>query len=286
MRRLLSLVALVAIPLAAAGQTRPLTTPEAETTKAGEALVQFGVEFLQDVRFPVSGLRGDLTRAGVVDLRFGIGQAAEIQIQGAIRQFLSVSEQGTGVVMPVLSRGGTSTSDTGDFTLSAKFRLLEETEGRPAVAVRFGYEMPNTNQGRGIGTNTSNIFFTLIAQKHLRKLNLFGNVGLGILQAPAGLFAQNDVVLYGLGATYSVHPRVSVAGEVAGRWSTRKTPVTSPLVGTGSRSQARLGVQIFAGGLAWDFAALAGMTRDDPGTGFVFGVSRTIKLWSSVGAPR
>lgn len=277
-RRLLPLFLLLALPLAASAQQRPLLTEEAETVRPGVALLQLSFEFLQDARFPLSGLEGDLTRVGVVDVRFGVSRAAEIQIQGTIRNFLAVSEQRTAFVTPVLSRSGSSTSDFGDFTLAAKFRLVDETETRPAFGVRFGFEMPNSNETRGIGLNTTNVFFTVLAQKHFGKLNLFGNLGFAILQAPAGLFTQNDVILYGAGALYPVHERVNILGEVSGRYSTRNTPVTSALVSTGSRSQARLGLQVFAGGLRWDFAGLAGLTKDDPDSGFTFGVSKTVQL--------
>jgi hypothetical protein len=266
------------VPLAASAQQRPLLTEEAATVRPGAALLQLGFEFLQDARFPLAGLEGDLTRVGVVDVRFGVSRAAEIQIQGTIRNFLSVSDQQPAFVTPVLSRGGSSTSDFGDFTLAAKFRLFDETESRPAFGVRFGFEMPNSNEARGIGLNTTNVFFALLAQKHLGKLNLFGNVGLGILQAPAGLFTQNDVILYGVGARYPVHERVNLLGEVSGRFSTRNTPATGALVATGSRSQARLGVQVLAGGLWWDFAGLAGLTKDDADSGFTFGVSKSVQL--------
>jgi hypothetical protein len=223
-------------------------------------------------------LEGDLTRVGVLDVRFGVSRAAEIQIQGTIRNFLSVSEQRTAFVTPVLSRSGTSTSDFGDFTLAAKFRLVDETANRPAFGVRFGFEMPNSNETRGIGLNTTNVFFTALAQKHFGKLNLFGNLGFAILQVPAGLFTQNDVILYGVGAFYPIHDRVNLLGEISGRYSTRDTPVTSALVATGSRSQARLGLQVFAGGLRWDIAGLAGLTKDDADSGFTFGVSKSVQL--------
>ncbi|MFQ5662806.1 MAG: hypothetical protein ACE5HL_03130 [Terriglobia bacterium] len=294
MRMLLPILLLLSLPLAAPAQQRPLTTEEAETVPAGETLVQFGFEYLQDVRFPLSGLEGDLSRVGVLDVRMGISRAAEIEIQGTIRNFLSVSEQGAAFVALApgqrpalsLSRGATSTSDFGDFTLAAKFRLRAETERHPAIGLRFGFEMPNSDEARGIGLNTTNIFATLLAQKHFGKLNLFGNLGLGIFEAPAGSFSQNDLILYGLGAVYPVHARVNLVGEVAGRQSTRSTPVSSALVGTGSRSQARLGVQVFAGGFRWDFAGIAGLTKNDANTGFAFGVSKSLRLWSASGTTR
>lgn len=282
MRKLLPALLLFCLPLASSAQQRPLTTQEVETARPGDLLLQIGFEFFQRANFPLSGLEGDLSRVGVLDLHFGVSQAAEIQIQGTIRNFLSVSEQHAAFVTPTLNRGGTSTSDFGDFTLAAKFRFLPETERRPALGLRFGFEMPNSSQGRGIGLNTTNIFAALLAQKHFGKLNVFGNLGLAILQAPAGLFSQNDVILYGVGAVYPVTERVNVVGEVAGRQSTRRVPVTSPLVGTESRSEARLGVQVFAGGFRWDFAGLAGLTRHDPNTGFSFGIAKTVRLWPSL----
>ncbi|MBI2956298.1 MAG: transporter [Acidobacteria bacterium] len=285
MRRLLIPLLLLSLPLAAAAQQRPLTTEEAETVRPGELFLQFGVEFLQDARFPLSGLEGDLTRAGIVDLRYGVSRAAEIQIQGVIRNFLSVQEQRPAVVTPNLSRGDTSTSDFGDFTIAAKFRLLPETDRRPAIAIRFATELPNSDEARGIGANTTNFFFTLLAQKHIGRLNLFGNVGLGILQAPAGLFSQNDVILYGAAATYPLHEKLTLVGEVAGHKSTRRTSPASALVGTGSRSQARLGVQFFAVGMRWHFAGIAGLTKNDPDSGFTFGVSKSIRLWPDYDPP-
>lgn len=279
MRKLVPVVLLLGVPFAALAQERPLTTQTLDIVRPGEMLIQFGVEFLQEGHFPLSGLEGDLTRVGVVDVHLGVSRAAEIQIQGTIRNFLSVSDQHPAFISPILSRGGTSTSDVGDFTVAAKFRVLPETDRRPALGVRFGFEMPNSNEARGIGLNTTNIFFTVLAQKHFGKLNLFGNLGVGLLEAPAGLFTQNDVILYGLGAVYPVHQRINLVGEVAGRQSTRSTPLTSALVGTGSRSQARFGVQIFAAGFRWDLAGMAGLTKNDPDTGFTFGVSKNIRLW-------
>ncbi len=284
MRRLLIALLLLGLPLAASAQQRPVTTEEVETTRSGDAFLQFGFDFLQDVRFPLSGLRGDLTRVGVSDVRIGIGRAAEIQIQWTIQQFLSVSEATPAVIVPRLKDNGTSASDVGDVTVAAKFRLLDETDRRPAIGIRFGFETPSTNEVRGIGLNTTNIFFTILAQKHFGKLNLFGNLGIGILQAPVATFTQNDVLLYGLAAIYPVHKRLNLVGEVAGRWSTRN--ITASLIGTESRSQARVGFQLFAGGLRWDAAGIFGLTRHDADTGFTIGVSRALTLWHDYDKPR
>ena len=273
---LLSFLYLLSLP--AHAQNRPLRTADAEIVPPGTMRAQVGFDFLQDVDFPLSGLSGDLTSVAVINIRSGVGKIIEIQMYGAAQQFLDIKKQGASFV-PLNLTGTRSTRDTGDFTFAAKVRILAEAARRPALAIRFGYQMPNSNQSRGIGTNTTNIFTELIVQKHFGRLNVFGNVGLIILTAPNALYTQNDILSYGAAFTYPLHQRVNLVGEVAGRHSTRTINVD--LVGTESRSQARLGLQIFAGGFWWDFAGIAGLTSRDPRSGFTFGISRDIRLFDS-----
>jgi len=272
----LSFLYLLSLP--AAAQNRPLRTADAEIVPPGTMRAQVGFDFLQDVDFPLSGLSGDLTSVAVINIRSGVGKIIEIQMYGAAQQFLDIKKQGASFV-PLNLTGTRSTRDTGDFTFATKIRVLAEAARRPALAFRFGYQMPNSNQSRGIGANTTNIFTEVIAQKHFGRLNVFGNVGLIILTAPNALYTQNDVLSYGAAFTYPLHQRVNLVGEVAGRHSTRKIDVN--LIGTESRSQARLGVQIFAGGFWWDFAGIAGLTSRDPRSGFTFGISKDIRLFES-----
>lgn len=259
-------------------QQQPLITQPVEVVLPGTLQVSFGVEFLQNAEFPHSGLGGDLTRAGVVNLHWGISNAVELQLQGVVQNFLTVESVQPALITPVLDPGGTSTSDVGDFTLAVKVHLLREKKKRPAFGIRFGFEMPNTDEGRGLGLDTTNVFFSFLTQKHIRKLNLFSNLGVGILEAPGASFTQNDVVLYGIGGTYPVGSKVNLVAEVNGRWSTRDIPLISELIGTGSRSQARLGFQVFAGGLRFDVAGIAGLTDRDADSGIVFGVTRIFRL--------
>jgi hypothetical protein len=264
------------LAMPAAAQPRPLRTADAETIPPGTVQVQVGFDFLQDVTFPLSGLSGDLTSVGVLGIRMGVGKMVEVQMEGAVRHFLDVKRQGASFVTPQFT-GDRSTHDTGDFALLTKIRLLPETDRRPSLALRFGFQMPNSNQVRGIGLNTSDIFVGLILEKHFGKLNLFGNFGVAILQSPTANFTQNDVLTYGAAFLYPVHRRVNLAGEVAGRHSTRR--ITPDLLGTESRSQARFGFQVFAGGFQWDLAGIAGLTKHDATGGFTFGVSRDIRLF-------
>ncbi len=272
---LLAAVFFVCVPLSA--QDRPLRTADAEILPPGTMRVQAGFDFLQDAAFPLSGLSGDLTSVGVLNLRLGIGKLVEVQLEGAAQNFLDVKKQGASFVPVLKLTGPRSTHDTGDFSLITKVRIFGETDRRPALALRFGYQMPSSNQARGIGTNSTDVFFTLILQKHLHNFNLFGNLGLAILQAPNAKFSQNDLLLFGAAVVYPLHPRVNLVGEVAGRHSTRK--IDESLLGTESNSQARFGAQILAGGFQWDVAGIAGLTKNDPRSGFTFGLRKDIHLF-------
>jgi len=270
--------ALVSVPTAA--QNRPLRTPDAELVPPGTVRIQAGFDFLQEAVFPLAGLTGDLTSLGAISIRTGLGHLVELQLEGVVQHFLSVKSQVVAIVTPAFT-GRNSTRDAGDFSAFTKVRLFGETERRPGLAFRFGLQMPNSNQRRGIGTNTTNVFAELILQKHFGRFNLFGSIGLGILQAPAAQFSQNDVLLYGLGFDYPLHWTdrfgVRLVGEVAGRHSTRS--LSPQLVGTESRSQARLGFQVLAGGFIWDVAGIAGLQRHDPDTGVTFGIRKDIRLF-------
>lgn len=272
----LAMLLLSVSPSPVPAQQRPLRTPDAEILPPGTSRTQVGFDFLQDVTFPLSGLQGDLTSAGVLTSRIAVGRLVEIQTEQAIYNFLSVKQQAGGQVVPALT-GPNSTRDFGDLSVFTKIRLLSEKEGRPGVAVRFGFQIPSSNQARGIGLNTSNLFAEVIFQKRIARANLFGSVGIAILESPTAAFTQNDVLTYGGAIIYKLTERVNFAGEIAGRFSSRS--ISPALVGTESRSQARFGFQILAGGLQWDVAGVAGLTRRDAKTGVTFGISKDLRLF-------
>ena len=263
--------------LPAFAQDRPLVTPDAEVVPTGTLRAEAGFDFLQDVNFPASGLSGDLTSLGNIEMRMGVGRIVEVDLEGVVQNFLDVKKQVPSMIMLHLT-GADSTHDVGDFALYTKILLVSEQKHRPAFAFRFGFQMPNSDQARGIGLNTTNVFASFIVQKHFGKLNTWGEAGIGILQSPLANFSQNDVLIYGGAFTYPLFERVSLAGEVNGRYNDRK--IDTGLLGTESRSQARFGVQVFVGGFQWDVAGIAGLTRRDASTGFTLGVSRDIKLFS------
>lgn len=273
------LAGVLALPLlaaAASAQDRPLQTADAEIVAPGDVRLQAGLDFLHGQTFPLSGLKGDLTNAGVLNIRVGVARIVEIQVQGIAQQFLSINSQTPSAIGLTLT-GTNSTHDVGDFSLWTKIRLMGQEGRRPSLGFRFGYEMPNSNEARGIGTNTTNIFADFIGDRRFGRLKAFGNLGLEILQSPNALFSQNDELHYGAALSYEARPKLHLVAEVNGRYSSRK--ISPALLGTESHGQGRFGVQIEAGGFTWDIAGIAGVNKADARGGFTFGVSKDLHLF-------
>lgn len=256
-----------------AGQARPLITEDVELIRPGTIRAQAGIAFLQDQNFSLSGLNGDLTRIGEFGVHIGISPNVELQIDGTAQDFLAINDQFRPALIPTnINAMADDTHDIGDVTISAKIKLMNEGKHRPAFGVRIGFQLPNTNQAEGIGTNSINLFSTILASKTIGRFHLMGNLGLGILQSPTELFSQNDVILYGAAFRFRVTPRFRIVGEVNGRYSTRVPPP-----GTEDLSEGRIGVQVDAAGLHWDAAGTFGFTQWSPNTGVIFGVTYDIK---------
>ncbi len=269
------MIATVVLFVSANAQQRPLLTDDVDITPPGSIEIGAGIDFLQNAKFPLAGIRGDQTRVGDIRIRTGFAPNVEIQTEGALQTFVAINSRGTSAIP--LNVTGNSTNDFDDFTMSVKLKLRAETKTLPALGFKFGFQMPNTDQARGIGTNQINVFGKILLQKkfgafvnQVPRVNVFANLGIQIMTAPLASFSQNDVFLYGLAGIFRVNDRINVVGEVNGRQNTRKNG--APL-GTESIGQARFGTQIKASGLRFDTAAVFGLTPFSPRTGIVFGVT-------------
>lgn len=256
-------------------QQRPLLTDDIDITPEGAVEISVGVDFLQNSKFPLSGLKGDQTRVGDIRAKVGFAKNVEFQVEGVLQEFLAIN---SAVPAPIrLSLDGNSTNDSGDFIISTKIKLRNETRNLPAFGFKVGFQMPNSDQSRGIGTNQINVFGKVLVQKKFGKsagksprANIYGNLGIGIMTAPLERFTQNDVLLYGVAGIFRVTDRINVVSEVNGRANTRSGD--APL-GTESISQFRIGTQIRASNLRFDTAAIIGLTKFSPRSGITFGVT-------------
>jgi hypothetical protein len=272
-RSLSVFVFVLGLCVVARAQQRPLVTEDVDIITPGSLRIQAGVDFMQRARYPVSGLEGDLTRAGVIGVTIGLAPNVEVQIEGVAQNFLSINSRTRSSIPLNVAATANSTNDVGDFTLWTKIKLRNETARMPSIGFRFGVELPNSNQASGIGLNQTNAYGQILVGKkfgHDARVNTFGNLGIGILGVPNESFAQNDVLTYGLAGIVRLDKTFSLVGEVNGRANTR--PGTGPL-GTESQGEARLGMQVRASGLRFDFAGIKGLTRFSPRSGVTVGVT-------------
>ena len=259
--------------LVANAQQRPLITEDVDIIPPGSLRISAGVDFVQKARFPVSGLTGDLTRAGVISVSIGLAPNVEVQIEGVAQNVLSINTRGASAIPLSLTANANSTNDIGDFMLWTKIKLRNETAHMPSVGFRFGVQLPNSNQARGISLNQTNAYGQVLFGKKFgqdARVNTFGNLGIGILTAPTAFFTQNDVLTYGFAGIVRLNKQFSLAGEVNGRTNTR--PGSGPL-GTESQGEARVGMQLRASGLRFDFAGIKGLTNFSPHSGITVGVT-------------
>ncbi len=245
-------------------QQRPRVTEDPRLIPNGAVVTELGFAYFNRARFPLSGLEGDQFAALVNGLNVGLGSRAEFQINGVIHNFLRVKENGTGW-----------RNDWGDASISTKVKLVDETPVLPVVSFRPTVVIPNSNDARGIGTNSMQFFASLLAGKNAGRGFVFGNVGLGILTDTVRARAQQDVLTYGLAGVLPINSRVSLLSE----WNGRKNPADRPTPGGESRAEARFGFQIRAAGLRWDVGGTAGLTRLDARGGVVFGLTKEFQLW-------
>jgi hypothetical protein len=147
-------------------------------------------------------------------------------------------------------------------TVATLIRLRAERGGWPGCGIRFAAELPTSNELLGIGDNTTDVFASLLLGRTVERVSLYTDVGIGILTDRTRAFAQNDVLTYGVLADWRAHDRLSVVGDVAGRWSTR-----GGVPGTGSRSEMRLGLELRRSAIHWTALAVHALTRDAKGMG-------------------
>lgn len=258
-------------------QQRPLVTEDPETVGAGRVLVEAGFDYMRDVEFPASGLRGHLTRFPLIGISLGIGAIGEVQIDGGLYNHLAITERRDAPLSSMFTKTGNTTSDVEDMVVGTKVRLVSEGAARPSIALRSATKLPMASNEGGLGLDTLDFYSSLLVAKTVQSVRLVGNIGLGILGDPTRGDRQNDVVTYGVSFARAVSQRGEVVGEINGRKDTR---LGDPPPGTGSQSMLRFGGRYTSGAFRTDAALLFGMTAHDPSFGvtagftYVFGVSQ------------
>lgn len=214
--------------------------------KRGDVFLGLGLRHETNARFPLSGLAGDLTSYADLRVAIGIGDRALFEVRGPIQQVLSIDSAGSSSVplRPDVADG--TTSDAGDFELAFSFLPIGSQRGFSFGGHLF-VKLPNTNETRGIGPNTTDVTIATLWSWGARRWRATGWLGVGILEAPNQAFEQNDVVSYAIEWLWNPRGRTRIALGAKGRASTRGTvPLgTEDLGEVRARAEWGLGSTVF-----------------------------------------
>jgi len=264
------------IAQSARAQSRPLVTEDPETVPSGHMLVETGVDYQHQVFYPASGLTGNLWRIGTLGLSFGVSPIAEIQFDGGVHNHLSITKFEPAPLSSMLTVTGNTTGDFEDITIGTKVRFMKETEGRPAMAVRFWTRLPNASNESGRRLDTTDFNFNVNIGKTVRSTRVVGNIGFGILGDAVRGDSQNDVLNYGISLARAMRQDVEIVFEINGRASTR---AGVPPPGTETRSAIRVGGRFTHGPVRIDAGLILGITTFDPTWGFSTGLTWVFKAF-------
>ena len=269
MMRSMALILACLTASTALAQQRPLVTEDPETIGAGRILIEGGLDWADDMRYPASGLQGNLLRLPTLGLSFGISSIAELQIDGGLYDRLSITSRNPNAPLaPLITSTGDTTSDISDAIVATKIRIVPEGERRPAFGLRFATKLPNASNESGLGLDTMDFYASVLGAKTVQSIRVVANVGGGILSDPVQGNHQNDVFTYGVSFARAMTQKAELVGELNGRVSTRSGEA---FPGTETRGLLRLGGRFTQGSLRLDAGVFFGLTTVDPTLGFTGG---------------
>jgi hypothetical protein len=253
---------------AASAQQRPLVTEDPETVGGGRLLIEGGVDLQRDVFYPVSGLQGNRLAVPTMSVSIGLSSIAEIQVDGAFYQKLTVTDRRDAPLADIVDFEGDETTDVDDFIVATKLRLFSEGARRPAIGVRIATKLPNASNESGLGTDMTDFYASMLFGKTMQSVRMVVNGGVAVLgDTTSGVPEQNDLLTYGLSIARAMTTGAELVGEINGRLN----PVSNPDPGSENRAVMRLGARYTRGAVRVDAAVLIGMTSRDPSIGLTTG---------------
>jgi hypothetical protein len=250
-------------------QQRPLVTEDPVTIGDGRVLVEAGFDYEHQLQIPVYGLTGNLVHLSAIGVNLGLGSRAEIQIDAGYR-WLRVTDRIDAPLSGILDIPGDTTHSEDDVVIATKVRFVTERDRRPAFGFRIATKLPNAPNQTGLGTDETDVSFSLLVGKSFGSTRIIGNLGMAITGDPTQIAVQHDPLLYGISISHAMSPRVSVLGEVEGRYLSY---TTMPSPGAEDRSAARAGFRYVWHAMRLDAAVVAGLAELGPTVGVTTGVT-------------
>ncbi len=260
----------------AQAQHRPLLTEDPQPIRPGQMLVETGFSYEHRVKFPLSGLEGDLLGIPYLGFSIGLSSIAEFQVDSGFN-ILFVDAATEAPLAENLDFTGDTTTDINDPVIATKILLQHETKRAPAIGFRVATRLPSTSNESGLGNDTFDWFLTLLAGKDLGRTRIVGNLGAAVLAIPTDPARQNDVFTYAFSVTHRTSRTIDLVAEAGGRVDLKgEAPA-----GTEDRGQIRIGARYRSDPIRFDAGTIIGTGDDDPEFGFTFGVTYTFGAFNS-----
>jgi hypothetical protein len=248
----------------ASAQQRPLITEDPMTVGNGRLLFEAGFDYEHDVKYPLSGLSGDLF--GVPNVGISIG---------GLYQRLGIDEQVRAPLTPFLDISGTTTSSIRDLLVGTKVQLLGEQAGRPALGARFATRLPLASIESGLGRETTDFTAAFLIGKTVQSVRVVGNVGFLLLEDPIAPSQQDQLMTYGFSLARAVAEGFEVVGELNGRVNFAEDDA----LGAETRGFGRVGARFTRGAVRVDGAFLLGLSPRDPDWGITAGLTWVVNAF-------
>jgi hypothetical protein len=258
-----ALVAARAVP--ALAQTRPLLTEPAVTAPAGTLVLETGFDVIADEPSYVTGALRTGWAGPLLRLVYSPAASVELDLEWVVR----VGEWGEE------GRRGAQSSDFGDVTLRAKWRVVDGGGRGATIGARFGVVLPETSyedkqfRPLGLGPNSLRAFVEALYTRPLGRLRAHANAGLLVFDEVYRPHDQRDFLSYALAVEWPATRSLTLLAEVAGRYGDGKP-------GSDVRSEARAGVRFGSGRLRWDAAVRRGLAAADGTWGVTAGLAWTV----------
>ena len=182
----------------------PLASLDAHLIPKGQWEFRLGAKYTQDRWFPFERKNTHREELHLPQASLNIGLASNIEIHFDYPYIYLDSDHTD------------SDWDSGDLTLGVKINLFKDKNNFPAVSLDLSTKLPNGDYENRFSTNETDFFALALMAKRWEDLNLFLNMGLGIIGNPQVNASQDDVFVYSVGFDYTLWPDIDLLTEIQG----------------------------------------------------------------------
>lgn len=228
---------------AVAGIAPPINIIAPASLSAGEAEIRCGFDYSQNEQAPFpttnSPLGRKVYRLPELTMTFGMSDRVELVFN---YPWLWLKQDGASLE-----------TGTGDLRITGIYNLIRETDSIPACSLIMTTKLPNASYEKGLGTDCTDFWTGVAMAKTAGSLCLLANASIGVIDRPTGDTNQDDMLVYDIGAIYSITYDLSVGFGLDGVYGSRLENDRT----------------IVRGGIAWktdlgtfDISTGTGLTRD------------------------